>query len=185
MRPMKQEAFCDCVLILTLQMWSSADLLESEMLASETAPISYPGVAFEDEVAEPCFTTFGKLVEKARMIGQAYEKHRYLGLPDGMTSTMLASNAPAATPPSSRSKSKHDYVDGKDKQSETSGANGQNEPQVLISTRLCCSSTGCFSSCNEQQTDCPVMIRGAHVWCACRYWVDVCSNRSGRGGRMP
>jgi hypothetical protein len=50
------------------------------MLASETAPISYPGVAFEDEVAEPCFTNFGKLVEKARMVGQAYERHRCLGL---------------------------------------------------------------------------------------------------------
>ena len=50
------------------------------MLASETAPISYPGAAFEDEVAEPGFTNFGKLVEKARMVGQAYERHRCLGL---------------------------------------------------------------------------------------------------------
>ena len=56
--------------------WSVADLLESQMLASETGPISYPGVAFEDEVAEPCFTNMGRLVEKARIVGQAYEKHR-------------------------------------------------------------------------------------------------------------
>jgi hypothetical protein len=66
-----------------------ADLLESQMLASETAPISYPGVAFEDEVAEPCFTNMGRLVEKARIVGQAYERHRcHPGLNMSMSMSM-------------------------------------------------------------------------------------------------
>ena len=74
------------------------------MLASESAPMSYPGVVFEDEVAEPCFTALGKLVERARMVGQAYAERRCLGLSVDMTSsrdvlasgeeTTIASNTP-------------------------------------------------------------------------------------------
>lgn len=103
------------------------------MLASETAPISYPpGVAFEDEVAEPCFTNFGKLVEKARMVGQAYQKHRCIGLSLDMMSGSPALASGGATPVGGSKGEAHEIK-------EQAGTGGGTEPsQVWTVTRLRC-----------------------------------------------
>ena len=138
---------------------SPVDLLESEMFASEAAPISYPGVTFEDEVAEPCFTTFGKLVQRARVVGQAYEKHRCLGIsldtPQdgpglGADEESTVATSPAVLAPASGPKSKHNHVGGGNKnQFEATGrevqAGGTEPSQVWIFVHKCVA--GCDMCC--------------------------------------
>ena len=168
------------MLNLTIQVWWFADLLESEMLASETAPISYPGVVFEDEVAEPCFTTLGKLVEKARMVGQAYEERRCLGLSLDMTSsrpvlasgegTTMASNTPEQC--------------GNHERAVSGGGTEPAQVWTALPVALPLLRNEFPAPRNERErarSHDPVSACASHV---CRHRMDGRNNRSGHGGQM-